>query len=268
MSYILDALKKAERERQLARVPTLETVHVPGPSPRRQLWPWVVAGALLANVAILIVLLRPSPPSVSLKSADSGGTGATARPAVVSERPVPEQAADQGSDAGSDDKTALAAAPSPAARPRVNPASPAEGRPMVDKQGGAAKAASPSAVARAKQKPTFLEPIEQATGPLQERAAASAPASRERRPPEQGAPLLPSVNEMPPALQGVIPRLRLDALVYSDVPTERIVFINGRKYVERERVDANVVVEGITPEGAILSYQGQRFLLRARLTGP
>ncbi len=57
--------------------------------------------------------------------------------------------------------------------------------------------------------------------------------------------------------------LTLDVLVYSDTPSERLVFINGRKYVEGQRTEQGLVVEAITPQGAMLNDQGRRFLLEA-----
>jgi Type II secretion system protein B len=54
-------------------------------------------------------------------------------------------------------------------------------------------------------------------------------------------------------------------LVYSDVPAERMVFINGRKYVEGQAVNEDAVVEQITQEGAILRRQGTQIVLRPRL---
>ena len=62
-----------------------------------------------------------------------------------------------------------------------------------------------------------------------------------------------------------LPRLTLDVLVYSDVPAERLVFINGRKYVEGQTLDGDAVVEQITPDGAVLQHQGKRIVLRPKL---
>lgn len=91
MSYILDALKKAEQERDLGRVPRLETLQDNAPRRTRAL-PWLVGGILLINVAALLWWLRPgaqhdatvpapvrqaSPPAVTPPRR------ATAAPAVV-----------------------------------------------------------------------------------------------------------------------------------------------------------------------------------------
>lgn len=62
MSYILDALKKSERQRQLKQVPTLETLHdTGGPKPRRRRWPWAMAAIVLVNAVALAVLFRSIP---------------------------------------------------------------------------------------------------------------------------------------------------------------------------------------------------------------
>src|SRR5262249_57442223 len=59
MSYILDALKKAERERQFAKIPTVNTVHRSSWDRQRPIWLWIAGAAVLANAALLIWLLRP-----------------------------------------------------------------------------------------------------------------------------------------------------------------------------------------------------------------
>jgi hypothetical protein len=70
----------------------------------------------------------------------------------------------------------------------------------------------------------------------------------------------PISQTLPPEVAG---KLNLQVLVFSAVPAERLVFINNHKYVEGQRIDANLVVESITPDGAILSYQGKRLMLRS-----
>ena len=64
MSYILDALKKADKERKRGSVPDLSTVQDPTPQKpkKRSLWPYLVVAALLINVVIFLFWLRPWEP--------------------------------------------------------------------------------------------------------------------------------------------------------------------------------------------------------------
>jgi general secretion pathway protein B len=49
--------------------------------------------------------------------------------------------------------------------------------------------------------------------------------------------------------------------VYAARPEERFVMINMKKLREGDALPEGVRVESITPEGAVLSYNGSRFLL-------
>jgi general secretion pathway protein B len=60
MSYILDALKRAERDRHLTHVPTLATIHASA-HPTRPRWIWVGGGVLLVNAIVVVLLLRAGP---------------------------------------------------------------------------------------------------------------------------------------------------------------------------------------------------------------
>ncbi len=50
--------------------------------------------------------------------------------------------------------------------------------------------------------------------------------------------------------------------MYADNPKDRKVFISGRRYVEGDKLDSGIVVERIVEEGVVLSYAGQRHVLR------
>ena len=75
MSYILDALKKSDQERQRGTVPNLQTVQAPltGEPERRARWPQVVALALLLNAGLLVWWLRPWQSAIS-KAVKQPGT--------------------------------------------------------------------------------------------------------------------------------------------------------------------------------------------------
>jgi hypothetical protein len=79
-----------------------------------------------------------------------------------------------------------------------------------------------------------------------------------RRGTESGVPLYQDQAATP----GVnLPQLRLDLHVYAVHPADRFVMINMRRLHEGDSLPDGVRVDSITPEGAIMSYHGSRFLL-------
>ena len=119
-----------------------------------------------------------------------------------------------------------------------------------------------------------------ATAALESRArrAATAPAapSRRRRARAGGTPAcaLPPPRLEPPddalalpsaaalAAEGVtLPTLRLELHAFSGEPRDRFVFINGRKYVEGDRLAEGPQLVAIEPTGAVLAHAGRRFML-------
>jgi general secretion pathway protein B len=99
---------------------------------------------------------------------------------------------------------------------------------------------------------------------------ASAPPAAQAPPPDATAPVATAPESVPASLpraadliaQGVaLPALKLELHVYSDVPSERFVFINGTRYQEGQAVEDGPVVKSITPDGAVLAEQGSEFFL-------
>jgi type II secretory pathway component PulC len=94
-------------------------------------------------------------------------------------------------------------------------------------------------------------------------AVAAIPPASQARPGErvQGLPGT-APQGTPQAVQDMVAKLKLQMVVYSDVPAERLVFINNQKYVEGSSIDGTLRVESINPDSAVLSHQGQRFVIR------
>ncbi len=235
MSFILDALKKSESDRQRQSGPALFEVKVA--PPRGGLPPWAIALAalLLVNIGIVAwVLLRH--PAAHAAVPEAGEPHAAPAPA-----PGP---------------AAAAAAPS---QPAPAPAPPA-----------AATAPPPAA-------PTVITPPAGATGATAPPPAAAGPA--EAANPDDFAPATDAAGSLPghvrrgtqsgvplyqdqAATPGVnLPQLRLDLHVYAVHPEDRFVMINMRRLREGDSLPDGTRVESITPEGAIMSYNGSRFML-------
>src|SRR5512137_959319 len=77
MSYILDALKKADRERSLAKVPTLTTVHIPVYLTGPRAFLWIVPAVLLVG-GVLAWFLLSSPKGATVSPAPVGGPASVA----------------------------------------------------------------------------------------------------------------------------------------------------------------------------------------------
>ena len=60
------------------------------------------------------------------------------------------------------------------------------------------------------------------------------------------------------------PNVTLQVLVYSETPTQRMVFIDGRRYAEGDAIDGETVLERINADGVVVKYRGQRFVIAER----
>jgi general secretion pathway protein B len=95
MSFILDALKKSESERQRKSVPTFADIPEGRSAPRPQRWWWVLGGLLALNAAVLLgVFYLPDkgapPPAEPVQQAaivaePAARTPAPAKPAAFSD---------------------------------------------------------------------------------------------------------------------------------------------------------------------------------------
>jgi hypothetical protein len=213
MSYILDALKKAEQERGNPQLQTVAGGRADRTAYRYRWWP--VAGALvLCVVAMICFVLFYSKPGRQAPEPSHVG---------VSRQP----------------EAGLAIVPS------------------EQKQEPAGVAIPTRAPENAQEKPVENRKEES-------KAIQTAPKQNDQ--PNQRATVHP---EPPPAeatapmpLREAIQKMKITVLMYSEVPSERVVFINGKKYSEGDSVEGCYLLEKITMGGVELSYMGERALLR------
>jgi general secretion pathway protein B len=254
VSYILDALRKLERERQVpAAAPYEAAVAAPSPVPRQRLaWPLIGGAALAVNVILIGLLLwsarAPQPPvPQDVAPAPKAGTATTAPPGGVSPAPVASP------------PVASPPAASPSVAASVPARVPADVAARAEEPDGA-PADPPKAPLPGRRDAAAVPPPGPAkSAPTARRPTAGTPPTEVTRPGERKSSAPATVAAEIPA---GAPRLRLEVLVYSDSASERFVFINGRKFTEGQRVDEGVVLERIQPDSAILSYQDQKFVLR------
>ena len=226
MSYILDALRKADAERDRGNVPGIHTQPSFGPIPvsgspaAARPWLWLGGGALGMTLlgAVAWTLWGDAPRTTSAVTANTVPSAAPAPLPTPAPAPTP--------------------APSP---PPVAAARPAP-EPAVRKPRPAAPAA-PTAPAAA----TAAQPV-----PMP--AQATAPPG-----PTASAARIYAVGELPEEIRRQLPSLNLGGAMYSATPANRIVIVNGLVLHEGDRVAPELVLEQIRQKGAVLSFRGYRY---------
>jgi general secretion pathway protein B len=231
MSFILDALKKSESDRQRQSGPSLFEVKVA--PPRRALPIWAVAIAVLLGINVIVVswmlLRRPASPQRATPSAHEPPA---ARPAITPPAPRGDPASGQ------------AAGGSPAATVATTP-------PATSPTAPAARAGNGQ---NADQAPPREDPRDNA--PAVEPAATPGFATSGGGNPTGGMPLYQQI-----VTSDGLPALHLDMHVFADRPQDRFVMINMHKLGEGDTLPGGVHVDAIRPDGVVLSYQGTQFLL-------
>lgn len=236
MSYILEALKKAQAERQLGNAPT---IHAPAPSyaaPRAGQGAqrrYLTLGVGLVVVVPAVVLLWPrlaGEPPVRL---------AAVTPPVVAPASAPATAP----------TTAPVATPAPAAAVVPAPV------PVVQPAPAPAPAPAPVAEARpVRAKPAPAPVVPPSTPP---REAAPAPATVATQP--GGDEPLRTLQQLPDALQREIPKLAFGGYIYSPTPGESLLLVDKMLRREGEEVAPGLVLERLTPKAAVMNYRGTRY---------
>ena len=238
MSYILDALKKADAEREQGRVPGLHTAtaHLETDSQPlgRPIPPWVmglvVALALTAlglawwwtrpviTATAASDVVRPKTPEVPQSPTKSMATA----PAPVSTAPV---------------NTPPLVTP-PTKVQTASPVTQVEGSTPVLAQTQTAK--PPPAVVASKLPDRPVNHVDPA-------AVATASAK------------IPMLAELPEEVRRSLPPLTVSGAMYSDQPATRMLLVNNRVFHEGDQPVAGLVLEEIRLKSAVFRYQGTRY---------
>ena len=265
MSYILDALRRAEAERGRGAVPGIHTpaVPVPGAVPvagRSVISPVLVAVAVVAVAAVAAggtwwVLQRPVPAGAVVVAAAPATPAAVApsMPAVASTAPPAAVASPEPASA-----VAPAVTPPPAPAPRA--AAPQRERP----------APSPS-----------VAPRSPAADPERPRPAAPAPRERTSAAPAPRAADVALANpapaaspaatgtvfaqaDLPEAVRAQLPSLKISGVTYSSNPVYRMAIVNGQVLHEGDPAGPGLLLEKIEPGRTIWSFKGYRYGLASQ----
>jgi general secretion pathway protein B len=199
--------------------------------------------------------LQPPPPMTTYQQPQGYGSQGYPPPPQQQQAPAMPQAGATGAPQGQ------AMAPGPntvpvSGTPPVAPVGETAGYPPAGAQQAPAAAPTDGSAAQAVAGGEKLNPDDYA--PATDAGPAAPFGNHVSRSTASGVPLYQDAALVPGTH---IPELRLDLHVFAAKPQERFVMINMHKLHEGDSLPEGVHVDSITPEGAVLSKDGTRFLL-------
>ena len=226
MSYILEALKKVDQERDIGAVPDLATPHeAKRPQTRSYRWLWIIVTLLSVNAVLVVKLLKDKDAEVPV----TAQVPLEQQTALINDQLV--QPIQQTSE------TLISEAPTP-----EKPVLP-ENEPILS-TGELVMLPEPAYLQDSK---SSILPEEELD--MQMDAMTTAKDNSQ----------LQSWYELPQEIRDRLDLPRLDVHVYSEEPRRRFILVNLEKYREGEILESGLVLEEILPDGMVMSYQGERF---------
>jgi general secretion pathway protein B len=290
MSFILDALKKSENDRQRQSGPALFEVRVAPPRSRFPSWAIALVALLAVNLAVIAWLMLRKPaaaatPPIAVASAPA--TSGNRAPATAAPAP---QAAQSPAPMAQQSFPSQAMGPPAAYQQQPYPQQqyPQQSYPQQQQypQQAYPQQSYPQQYSQpqAYSQPAYPQapPAQQPPPPaFAQNSAQRSPTLDERvqeENPDDYAPATEPTGEAPfghvrrglpnglmtydeAASKNQIPPLRLDLHVYAPDPRKRFVMVNMKRLTEGESLPEGVHVDSITTDGVILSYRGVQFMM-------
>ena len=233
MSLILDALRKADAERERGSVPSLHShpvvpvsAETPSKPVARPNWVWIAIGAAvgLAVAAAWVMVGRDAPPQSAIQvmpAAPSSPATPSGAPALA----VPAPAGAVGAASGT--------GPLP---PAVAPTD--------------AQAVADPAPWRLPEERKALRPDGKGDAPVPVPVLGNMPLTQ--------APVL-TREQLPPDIRAALPQFAIGGSMYSPNPAARSLIVNGQLYRERDRLTQDLALEEIKLKAAVFNFRGHRF---------
>lgn len=237
MSYILNALRKSEQDRQAVE-PDKVTHRILVQPPHPQRATRLIAALIISNLLILAYFLW------------------------FTQKPQPDAPAPAGKQ-----PDAPAVKPAPAPPADIMPTSEPEARPPEPKLPSIAEIVEarviPAKSATAVKKP-LTEPVKPTPAPPQPprpevESAENAVAKPASLPAKNHLPFL---NELPAEFRRELPSLPINVFVYSPKPAERFVMIDMVKYTPGQRIKDLLELKEIRSDSLIVSYNDRLFKIK------
>lgn len=229
MSYILEALKKSERERGHGVAPGIQTVHSSSLNyhvSKRSLWPWILITAVMLNLVALAYFAFNNPEHTgTLENSiteESSAQVVTTTGTQAAEKPVVNNISIDSEAAPSQRSAQIALPATTAQTPGAQ-----EFRSQASNRTPEVNAPQPSESNTRIELPISMQAVD--------------------------------IMQLPDDIRAHIPNMEFSAHVYSSNPMQRSVVINGRFMEEGERMNEDFILKEITSTGVIMDFKGYLF---------
>lgn len=262
MSYILNALRKSEQDRQAVEPDKVTNRILAQQPPHPQRATTLIAALIISNLLILAYFLwftqKPQPDSLTPagKQPDASAVKPSLAPPVdIIPPPEPEARPPEPKLSSIAEIVEARVIPAKTAtavkKPLTEPVKPAPAPPQpVRPKAGPVEASGP--VDNAVDKPASLPGKK--TGPVM--AALERPVSSSAK------NHLPFLNELPAEFRRELPSLPINVFVYSPKPAERFVMIDMVKYTPGQRIKDLLELKEIRSDSLIVSYNDRLFKIK------
>lgn len=252
MSYILDALKKSEKQRQRGAVPGVLTAQDVRPieTRKRPLWPYLISAVLLLSVALLVLWFMPH----------RTGRPPTSGQTAIQKDAVPDKTAAQNITLSEEEPVRTKPQNGTSTSLRVSSKT-GRSSPVTEDEKPTLKVTEETA------SPVEPEVPQDIPAPAPDKSTASEPMAEQKPtdalipPPEDR---IYKLTELPQVIREGLPQFTISTHVYSSDPTSRLTRINGQTLREGEELLAGLKLEEITSDGVILRYKNYRFRIGLR----
>ncbi len=262
MSYILDALRRSEQQRQLAAAPSLYTAQIAANADHQPaLLLYGILATVLIGSGILIGWLRPwqhgnavaAPEPIHAASTQPDTHPAAALPPLTPEPPNPRKF-----EPLPVVKEATSTTP-PLVTPNGKRAR--QDAPPTRQESVAPRISQPAVANAAPSKEATPHGAHESMAPAAGNPPApKAAASTEDRSNEPARKQeIIALDDLPPDIRQEIPQMAISGFSYSEEPRQRIVGINERLLQEGQYLAPGLKLERIGPDGLVFSYKDFHF---------
>lgn len=255
MSYILDALRKSEKERKRGTPPDLlatqETVFQE--QRKRSPWPYIISFVLLINMVVIIYWFASSEKKIKVMTGQTGQETAASEREVLNDPGSLSQMGDHVVAAGNKLSTAK---PDYGRNEHIMANGTRESVPKADKKGNEGYPA-PGSLSKgdaiAGKEHTQNPGPEDSMKELKNDSIVNPDKSK-----------IYALNELPHSIRQKLSDFNITVFLYSDDPAARMIRINSQTLKEGQYMESGPKVEQIIPNGALFSYQSFRFLVELK----